>query len=193
MNPIVTLSMFISMFYLNVMTTNSFKVTLGLKTSNTLSQKNDSLWYKDFLCHCNISQLKKKILFKLHTSPLGGHSGFLKTYHRVKKEFFGTTLNLIFRSLWQNVWFANKIKLRERRPGVYYNLYPFEFNVRRMSQQILSQDYPSMKERVSSWCQLINLPSMHTFVHCLILLKLIQLLLHLRKQFKSYMETQRLL
>jgi hypothetical protein len=24
----------------------------------------------------------------LHTSPVGGHSGFLKTYHRVKKEFF---------------------------------------------------------------------------------------------------------
>ena len=25
---------------------------------------------------------------ELHTSPLGGHSGFLKTYHRVEKEFF---------------------------------------------------------------------------------------------------------
>src|ERR1700733_6106604 len=25
---------------------------------------------------------------ELNTSPLGGHSGFLKTYHRVKKEFF---------------------------------------------------------------------------------------------------------
>ena len=25
---------------------------------------------------------------ELHTSPLGGHSGFLKTYHRVKKEIF---------------------------------------------------------------------------------------------------------
>jgi len=25
---------------------------------------------------------------ELHTSPLRGHSGFLKTYHRVKKEFF---------------------------------------------------------------------------------------------------------
>ena len=25
---------------------------------------------------------------ELHTSPLGGNSGFLKTYQRVKKEFF---------------------------------------------------------------------------------------------------------
>ena len=24
----------------------------------------------------------------MHASPLGGHSGFLKTYHRVKKEFW---------------------------------------------------------------------------------------------------------
>jgi hypothetical protein len=29
---------------------------------------------------------------ELHTSPVGGHSGFLKTYHRVKKDFFGDGL-----------------------------------------------------------------------------------------------------
>ena len=46
------------------------------------------LWYKDRLYLCKNSQLKQKILMELHTSPLGGHSGFLKTYHRVKKEFF---------------------------------------------------------------------------------------------------------
>ena len=34
------------------------------------------------------SQLKQNILLELHTSPLGGHSVFLKNYHRVKKEFF---------------------------------------------------------------------------------------------------------
>ena len=57
-------------------------------TSDTFSWKNDSLWYKDRLYLCKNSQLKQKILLELHTSPLGGHSGFLKTYHRVKKEFF---------------------------------------------------------------------------------------------------------
>ena len=31
---------------------------------------------------------------ELHTSPLGGHSGFLKTYHRVKKDFFWDGLKL---------------------------------------------------------------------------------------------------
>ena len=57
-------------------------------TSDTFSWKNDLLWYKDRLYLCKNSQLKKNILMELHTSPLGQHLGFLKTYHRVKKEFF---------------------------------------------------------------------------------------------------------
>ena len=54
-------------------------------TSDTFSWKNDSLWYKDHLYICKNFQLKQNILLELHTSPLGRHSGFLKTYHRVKK------------------------------------------------------------------------------------------------------------
>jgi hypothetical protein len=56
--------------------------------SDTFTWKNDSLWYKDRLYLCKNSQLKQKVLLELHTSPVGGHSRFLKTYHRVKKEFF---------------------------------------------------------------------------------------------------------
>jgi transposase InsO family protein len=56
--------------------------------SDTFTWKNDSLWYKDHLYLCKNSQLKQKVLLELHTSPVGGHSGFLKTYHRVKKDFF---------------------------------------------------------------------------------------------------------
>jgi hypothetical protein len=56
--------------------------------SDTFTWKNDSLWYKDRLYLCKNSQLKQKVLLELHTSLVGGHSGFLKTYHRVKKEFF---------------------------------------------------------------------------------------------------------
>jgi hypothetical protein len=56
--------------------------------SDTFTWKNDSLWYKDHLYLCKNSQLKQKVLLELHTSLVGGHSGFLKTYHRVKKDFF---------------------------------------------------------------------------------------------------------
>jgi hypothetical protein len=34
----------------------------------------------------------QKVLLELHNSPIGGHSRFLKTYHRVKKDFFGDGL-----------------------------------------------------------------------------------------------------
>jgi hypothetical protein len=56
--------------------------------SDTFTSKNNSLWYKDRLYLCKNSQFKQKVLLELHTSLVGGHSGFLKTYHRVKKEFF---------------------------------------------------------------------------------------------------------
>jgi hypothetical protein len=32
------------------------------------------------------------VLLELHTSPVGGHSGFLKTYDRFKNDFFGDGL-----------------------------------------------------------------------------------------------------
>ena len=57
-------------------------------TSDTFIWKNYSLWYKDHLYLCKSSQIKQKILLEFHTSPLGGHSGFLKNYHRVKNFFF---------------------------------------------------------------------------------------------------------
>jgi hypothetical protein len=56
--------------------------------SYTFTWKNDSLWYIDHLYLCKNSQLKQNVLLELHTSPVGGHSRFLKTYHRVKKDFF---------------------------------------------------------------------------------------------------------
>ena len=60
--------------------------------SNTFRWKDEFLWYKDHLYVGKSSQLKQKVLSKFHSSPIGGHSGFLKTYHRVKKDFFGDGL-----------------------------------------------------------------------------------------------------
>jgi hypothetical protein len=68
------------------------KLQQDSSASDTFTWKNDSLWYKDRLYLCKNSQLKQKVLLELHTSPVGGHSGFLKTYHRVKKDFFGDGL-----------------------------------------------------------------------------------------------------
>jgi hypothetical protein len=50
--------------------------------------KNDFLWYHDHLFLCKNSQLKHKVLIELHNSPIGGHSRFLKSHHRIKNCFF---------------------------------------------------------------------------------------------------------
>jgi hypothetical protein len=64
--------------------------------SDTFTWKNDSLWYKDHLYLYNISQIKQNVHLHLHTSRVGGNSEFLKTSHRVKREFFGDGLKTNF-------------------------------------------------------------------------------------------------
>jgi hypothetical protein len=68
------------------------KLQQDSSSSYTFTWKNDSLWYKHRLYLCKKSQLKQKVLLELHTSPVVGHWGFLKTYHSVKKDFFGDGL-----------------------------------------------------------------------------------------------------
>ena len=63
------------------------KLENDVNVSDTFVRKNDSLWYKDRLYICKISQLKHNVLLESHTSRIRGNSGFLKSYHRVKKEF----------------------------------------------------------------------------------------------------------
>jgi hypothetical protein len=35
---------------------------------------------------------------EFHTSPIGGHSGFLKTYHMIKKDFFWEGLKIDYQN-----------------------------------------------------------------------------------------------
>ena len=123
--------------------------------SNTFMWKDDFLWYKDCLYLCKSFQLKQKVLLEFRSSLVGGHSGFLKTYHRLKKRFFGMVLKLTFKNLWHNVWFANKIKWKQLRLMVSYNHFPFQAKGGERSRCILSQVYQILKERVSSWWLLI--------------------------------------
>jgi hypothetical protein len=56
--------------------------------SPTYSRHNEELHYKGHMYLRNKSQLKSMVLFELHASPTMGHSGFTKTYERVKHYFF---------------------------------------------------------------------------------------------------------
>jgi hypothetical protein len=52
------------------------------------SWNNDELHYKGCLYLSNQSQLKSTVLSELHVAPTAGHSGFTKSYDRVKRSFF---------------------------------------------------------------------------------------------------------
>ena len=52
------------------------------------SLHNDLILYKGKVFLGTQCSLKSTILHLVHDSPLGGHSGFLKSFHRLKQDFF---------------------------------------------------------------------------------------------------------
>ena len=55
-------------------------------TNYTLDQ--GILYYKLRLCIPNISEIKAKILWEAHNSPVDGHSGYVKTLNAMQKNYF---------------------------------------------------------------------------------------------------------
>jgi hypothetical protein len=105
--------------------------------SDTFTWKNDSLWYKDSLYLCKNSQLKQKVLLELHTSLVGGHLGFLKTYHRFKKECFWDGLKTDVQRFVAECLVCQQNKVAIKTPHI---LQPLSIRSQRWEE-----------ERVSSW------------------------------------------
>jgi len=55
---------------------------------------NGIILYKDKIFLSALSPLKPLVLQHMHDSPLGGHSGYLKTLHRVKQDIFWKGMKL---------------------------------------------------------------------------------------------------
>ena len=104
--------------------------------SNTFVWNNYSLQYKIHLYICKKSQLKQTVLLKLHISTIGGHSIFLKSYHRIKKDFFWEDLKSDVWKFVAKCLVCNITSWRQLRPWVFYNHYPHQVNVGRRSQWI---------------------------------------------------------
>ena len=60
----------------------------GTTSTGKFSVTNGLLLYKGCIYLGDRCKLKGKVLELVHDSPLGGHSGFLKTLHRAKKDWF---------------------------------------------------------------------------------------------------------
>ena len=61
---------------------------LGKEVPKGFSIQNGLLLYKGRIYLGSYDALKVAVLQQVQNSPLGGHSRFLKTLHRVKRDFF---------------------------------------------------------------------------------------------------------
>ena len=126
---------------------------------------------------------------ELYTSPLGGHLGFLKTYHRVKKESFWDGLKSDIQKFVVVCLVCQQNKVETIK--ITGLLQPLSIPSQRWED--ISMDFitslPKYEGKSVIMVVVDKLPSMHTFVHYHIHLKPVQFLLHLWKQLKSYMET----
>jgi len=64
------------------------KLEQGSLASQNYKQQDGLLFYKGRLSIPASRELREQILHLLHSSPQGGHSGFHKTLHRAKSEFY---------------------------------------------------------------------------------------------------------
>ena len=87
----------------------------------------------------------------MHTSPLGGYSGFLKTYHRVRKEFFWDGLKSDIQNFVAECLVSQQNKFETIKTVVL--LQPLSIPSQRWEE--ISMDFitglPKSKEGVSSW------------------------------------------
>lgn len=60
----------------------------GKDKVNHYSLQNGLQQYKGQIYLGPTCNLKSKVLRHIHNSPIGGHSGYLKSYHRLKQDFF---------------------------------------------------------------------------------------------------------
>uniref|UniRef100_A0A2N9J200 Integrase catalytic domain-containing protein n=1 Tax=Fagus sylvatica TaxID=28930 RepID=A0A2N9J200_FAGSY len=82
-----------------------------------VTYKNGLLLHKGRLYLGENCTLKPKVLALLHDSPLGGHSGYLKTYQRAKKDWFWKGMKQDIKSYVKECDTCQRIKSETTRPA----------------------------------------------------------------------------
>jgi hypothetical protein len=83
---------------------------------SSVTYKNGLLLYKGRLYLGENCTLKQKVLALLHDSPLGGHSGYLKTYQRAKKDWFWKGMKQDIKTYVKECDICQRIKSETTRP-----------------------------------------------------------------------------
>ena len=121
----------------------------------------EELWYKVCLYLSKQSKLKSTVLSELHATPTAGHSGFTKTYDKVKRSFF---LDGMKKDVHNFVVEYHNNKGKTVKYPAHYNLFRFHLLFGGISLWILLPAYPNQEINQSSWWLFISFPSMLIYV-----------------------------
>lgn len=127
----------------------------GFWTRQGIIRRKNQIWVGEN------SALRTKLIDAMHESVLGGHSGVLPTYHRVKKSGMG--LNMMSISLCINVWCVNRLRLSICIQPVCCSHCPFQQEPRRTSQWTSWKGFRSLMVLTPYQLWLIALQSLLIF------------------------------
>ena len=86
-------------------------------TPKGYSLQNGLLPYKGRIYLGTCEALKVDVLHQIHDNPLGGHSGFLKTLHRVKRDFYWLGLRADVRKMVRECDICQRLKYETCNPA----------------------------------------------------------------------------
>jgi hypothetical protein len=129
-------------------------------TSPGYSWLHEELRYKGCLYLSKQSNLKSTVLSELHATPTAGHSGFTKTYDRVKRSFFWDGMKQDIHNFVAECDVCQCNKGETVKSSAHYNHSRFHLLFGRISLWILLPAYPNREINPSSWWLLIAFPSM---------------------------------
>jgi hypothetical protein len=105
----------------------------------------DELRYKGHLYLSKQSKLKSTILSELHATPTAGHSGFTKTYDRVKRSFFWDGMKQDIRNFVTECEVCQCNKGETVKSWAHYNRFRFHLLFGRISLWTLLPAYPNQE------------------------------------------------
>ena len=85
--------------------------------SSNFSLQNGLILYKYKVFLSSSSPLKSLVLQHMHNSPVGGHSGYLKTLYRVKQDFFRKGMKSDVKKHVKHCEVCQRIKVETTKPG----------------------------------------------------------------------------
>jgi hypothetical protein len=117
----------------------------GFMLDRGLIKKHDQVWIG------NNSALRTKLIASFHDSPIGGHSGMVATYQRIKNYFYWRGLKQDVQTLSDSALLVNKQSLKESILQAFYNLYLYQREHGRTSLLILLKGFHVPRGLIPFW------------------------------------------